>query len=79
MDKNGKSTQAGRLGRITRELEAMSDWELERGCASSHGFDDDQTEVAHRILRKRYAGSETGVGFWILVVAAGAGVIALLE
>lgn len=79
MGKKGEGRQSCRLSRITRELEAMSDWELERGCASSHGFDDDQTEVAHRILRKRYAGLETGVGFWILVVAAGAGVIALLE
>jgi hypothetical protein len=36
---------------ITRELEAMSDWELERGLASSTGFDQDRRVVDNRILR----------------------------
>ena len=57
----------------------MSDWELERGCAASLGFDDAQRMAADRILRERYAGAEAGVAFWIVVVAAAAGVIALLE
>jgi hypothetical protein len=35
--------------------------------------------VANRILRERYAGTEHRVAFWILAVAAGAGIIALLE
>jgi hypothetical protein len=64
---------------ITRELEAMSDWELERGLASSTGFDRDRRVVDNRILRERYAGPERGIAFWILAVAAGAGVVALLE
>jgi hypothetical protein len=45
-----------KLSAITRELEAMSDWELERGCAASLGFDDDRRMVADRLLRERYAG-----------------------
>ena len=41
----GKDIDAERpetLGAVTRELEAMSDWELERGCAASLGFDDSE-------------------------------------
>lgn len=57
----------------------MSDWELERGLASSTGFDQDRRVVDNRILRERYAGPERGIAFWILAVAAGAGVVALLE
>ena len=57
----------------------MSDWELERGLASSLGFDDDRRNVANRILRERYARLEAGVGLWIMAIAVGAGVIALLE
>ena len=57
----------------------MSDWELERGLASSLGFDHDQRNVANRILRERYAGPEAGVALWILAIAAGACMIALLE
>jgi hypothetical protein len=68
-----------RLGAIKRELEAMSDWELERGLASSLGFDDDRRMVADSILRERYAGAEHRVAIWILAVVAGAGIIALLE
>jgi hypothetical protein len=55
------------------------DWELERGLASSLGFDQDQRNAANRILRERYAGSEAGVALWIMAIAAGAGLIALLE
>jgi hypothetical protein len=57
----------------------MSDWELERGLASSLGFDHDHRNVANRILRERYAGPEAGVALWIMAIAAGAGVLALLE
>ena len=57
----------------------MSDWELERGLASSTGFDQDRRVVDNRILRERYAGPERDIAFWILAVAAGAGVVALLE
>jgi len=64
---------------INRELGAMSDWELERGLASSLFFDHDQRNVANRILKERYAGSERGIALWILIIAAGAGVAALLE
>jgi hypothetical protein len=79
MSNGGEAGQAARLRAITRELEAMSDWELERGLASSLGFDDDRRKVADRILRERYAGTEHRVAFWILAIAAGAGIIALLE
>ena len=81
MDKGKRldTRQSVRLSAITRELEAMSDWELERGLASSLGFDDDRRMVADRILRERYAGIEHRVAIWILAVAAGAGMIALLE
>ena len=64
---------------VSRELVAMSDWELERGLASSLGFDQDRRNVANRILRQRYAGQEAGVALWIMAIAAGACVIALLE
>ena len=67
------------LRAITRELQQMSDWELERGLASSTAFDDDQRSIADRILRTRYAGFEAGIIPWILAIAVGAGVIALLE
>jgi hypothetical protein len=67
------------LAGVKRELEAMSDWELERGLASSMGFDHDRRCVASRILRERYAGPERGIALWILAIAAGAGVIALFE
>jgi len=78
----GKDIDAERpetLGAVTRELEAMSDWELERGCAASLGFDDSRRMVANRILRERYAGPERGMTLWILAIAAGAGLVALFE
>ena len=68
-----------KLSAINRKLGAMSDWELERGLASSLGFDHDQRNVANRILRERYAGPEAGVVLWIMAIVAGAGLIALLE
>ena len=67
------------LTAISRELGAMSDWELERGCAASLGFDDDRRMVADRILRDRYSGPERRVALWILAIAAGACMMALLE
>ena len=76
--RDGKS-ERDRLRAITRELEAMSDWELERGLASSLGFDHDQRNIANRILRERYAGRDAGVALWIMAIAAGVGLIALLE
>jgi len=33
--RDGNKSERDRLSVITRELEAMSDWELERGCAAS--------------------------------------------
>ena len=77
----GESEARGRdtLSAINSELGAMSDWELERGLASSLGFDNDQRNVANRILRDRYAGRERGIALWILAIAAGAGIVALLE
>jgi hypothetical protein len=77
--RDGNKSERDRLSVITRELEAMSDWELERGCAASLGFDDDRRMVADRLLRERYAGPEAGVALWIMAIAAGAGLIALLE
>ena len=68
-----------KLSAINRELGAMTDWELERGLASSLGFDHDQRNVANRILRERYAGPEAGVALWIMAIAAVAGLVALLE
>jgi hypothetical protein len=79
MGNQSEAKRPDELRAIARELEAMSDWELERGCAASLGFDDDRRMVANRILRYRYAGPEVGVALWILAIAAGAGVIALLE
>ena len=77
--RDGNKSERDRLSVITRELETMSDWELERGCAASLGFDDDRRMVADRLLRERYAGPEAGVALWIMAIAAGACVIALLE
>jgi hypothetical protein len=57
----------------------MSDWELERGLASSLGSDNDRRTAANLILRERYAGTERRVALWILAIAVGAGVIVLLE
>ena len=79
MSNSGDAVQPVRLTAITPELEAMSNWELERGLASSLGFDDDRRTAANLILRERYAGTERRVALWILAVAAGAGIIALLE
>jgi hypothetical protein len=79
MSNSGDALQPAKLRAITRELEAMSDWELERGVASSLGFDDNQRKLANLILRQRYAGTEQSVAFWILALAAGAGIVALLE
>ena len=77
--RDGNKSERDRLSVITRELEAMSDWELERGCAASLGFDDDRRMVADRLLRERYAGPEAGVALWIMTIAAGVGLFALLE
>jgi hypothetical protein len=79
MSNGGDAAQPVRLMAITRELEVMSDWELERGLASSLGFDDDRRTAANLILRERYAGTEHRVALWILAIAVGAGLIALLE
>jgi hypothetical protein len=79
MGNHNEAKRPDELRAIARELEAMSDWELERGCAASLGFDDDRRMVANRILRDRYTGPEAGVALWILAIAAGASVIALLE
>jgi hypothetical protein len=66
MSNSGDAVQPVRLKAITRELEAMSDWELERGLASSLGFDDDRRTAASLILRQRYAGTEHASlsGYW---------------
>jgi hypothetical protein len=58
MGRESEARRQDKLSAINRELEAMSDWELERGLASSLGFDHDQRNVANRILRERYAGPE---------------------
>jgi hypothetical protein len=79
MARESEATRRDKLSAINRELGAMSDWELERGLASSLGFDQDRRNVANRILRERYAGPERGIALWILTIAAGASVIALLE
>jgi hypothetical protein len=79
MGRESKARRRDKLSAINRELGAMSDWELERGLASSLGFDHDQRNVANRILRERYAGPETGVALWIMAIAAGVGLFALLE
>ncbi len=57
------------LRAITRQLEQMSDWEL--GLAASTAFDHDRRNIADRILRARYAGSEAGITLWILVISYG--------
>jgi hypothetical protein len=67
------------LRAIKRELDQMSDWELERGLASSAAFDDDRRSVADRILTTRYAGFEVGITLWIFAIALGTGVMALIE
>jgi len=78
MAQDGEPVQPYKLSLITRELEAMSDWELERGCASS-AFDRDRRIVADRILRQRHAKTERGgVAFWTLLasaIAIGAGIL----
>jgi hypothetical protein len=79
MARESEARRRDTLSTISRELGAMSDWELERGLGSSLGFDRDRRNVANRILRERYAGLEAGVALWIMAIAAGAGVIALLE
>ena len=79
MARESEARRRDTLSTISRELGAMSDWELERGCAASLGFDDDRRSVADRILRERYAGPEAGVALWILAIAAGACMMALLE
>jgi hypothetical protein len=78
MDKDSGAKRPDELSGATCELEAMSDWELERGCAASRGFDDDRRMMADRILRERYAGPEAGITLWILAIAVGAGVVVLL-
>jgi hypothetical protein len=77
--RESEARRRDKVGAINRKLGAMSDWELERGLASSLGFDHDQRNVANRILRDRYAGTERGIALWILAIAAGAGIVALLE
>jgi hypothetical protein len=79
MDRKSEARRQYKLSAINRELGAMSDWELERGLASSLGFNHDQRNVANCILRERYTGPEAGVALWIMAIAAGAGLIALLE
>ena len=79
MATDSEAWRRGKLSAINRELGAMSDWELERGLASSLGFDHDRRNVANRILRERYAGPERGIALWILIIMAGAGLVALLE
>ena len=79
MGRESEARRQDKLSAINRELGAMSDLELERGLASSLFFDHDQRNVANRILRERYAGSERGIALWILIIAAGAGLVALLE
>ena len=76
---DGNKSERDRLSVINRELGAMSDCEPERGLASSLGFDHDRRNIANRILRERYAGPEAGVALWIMAIAVGVGLIALLE
>jgi len=79
MGRDSEARLRDKLSAIDRELGAMTDWELERGLASSLGFVNDQRNVANRIHRDRYAGTERGIALWILAIAAGAGIVALLE
>ena len=76
MARESEARRRDTLSTISRELGAS---QLERGLGSSLGFDRDRRNVANRILRERYAGLEAGVALWIMAIAAGAGVIALLE
>jgi hypothetical protein len=48
--RESEARRRDKLSAINRELEAMSDWELERGLASSLGFDHDQRNVANASL-----------------------------
>ena len=79
MGRESEARRRDKLNAINRELGAMSDCELERGLASSLGFDHDRMNIANRILRERYAGPEAGVALWIMAIAVGVGLIALLE
>jgi hypothetical protein len=79
MARESEARRRDKLSAISRELGAMSDWELERGLASSLSFDHDRRNVANRILTERYAGPERGIALWILMIAVGAGLVALLE
>jgi hypothetical protein len=79
MARESEVRRRDKLSAINRELGAMSDWELERGLASSLGFDHDRRVVANRLLRERYAGPERGIALWIFAIAAGTGLITLLE
>ena len=79
MGRESEARRRDKLSAINRELDAMSDWELERGLASSLGFVNDQRNVTNRIHRDRYAGTERGIALWILAIAAGAGMVALLK
>jgi hypothetical protein len=54
---------------LKRELERLSDWELERGLASAEAFDHEQRVMANRLLSERYAWAEQGVAFWVLVLS----------
>jgi hypothetical protein len=69
MDRKSEARRQDKLSAINRELGAMS----------SLGFNHDQRNVANCILRERYTGPEAGVALWIMAIAAGAGLIALLE
>jgi hypothetical protein len=78
-EENEPNRRPAELRAIQRELEQMSDWELERGLASSTAFDHERRSVADRILTARYGGSDANITLWILAIAFGAGVMALLE
>ena len=54
---------------LRRELDKLSDWELERGLASAEAFDHEQRVMADWLLSQRYAGAEHGVAFWVLVLS----------
>ena len=71
MDRKSEARRQDKLSAINRELGAMSDWELERGLASSLGLDHDQRNVANCILRERYAGPEAGVALRIMAKRLG--------
>ena len=58
---------------LRRELDRLSDWELERGLASAEAFDQDQRIMADLLLRERYSWAERGgVAFWVLVLSLAA-------